>query len=92
MPNSSAKRLRYRPFVHLPQFHPSSPEELHLKRNKRPLLVMTELDEKWPVNLVCDSDFHVNSRDLLHAAMLRHGTDGFTSPSKKGVLWIFAQV
>ena len=28
-------------------------------------------------------------RDLLHAANLRHGTDGFTSPPKKGVLRIF---
>ena len=30
-----------------------------------------------------------NSRDLLHAANLRHGTNGFISPSKKGVLKIF---
>jgi len=30
-----------------------------------------------------------NSRDLLHAANLRHGTDGFTSPPKEGVLRIF---
>ena len=28
-------------------------------------------------------------RDLLHAANLRHGTDGFTSPPNKGVLRIF---
>jgi hypothetical protein len=28
-------------------------------------------------------------RDLLHAANLRHGTDGFTSPTKEGVLRIF---
>jgi hypothetical protein len=34
------------------------------------------LGEKWPVNLACDFDFHVNRRDLLHAASLRHGTDG----------------
>ena len=27
-----------------------------------------------------------NYRDLLHAANLRHGTDGFTSPPKEGVL------
>ena len=27
-------------------------------------------------------DFHVTFRDLLHAANLRHGTDGFTSPPK----------
>ena len=27
--------------------------------------------------------------DLLHALNLRHGTDGFTSPPKEGVLRIF---
>jgi hypothetical protein len=47
------------------------------------------LGEKWPVNLACDPDFHVNHRVLLHAANLRHGTDGFTSPPKEGMLWIF---
>jgi len=30
-----------------------------------------------------------NSRDLLHAANLRHGTYGFSSPPKEGVLKIF---
>jgi len=30
-----------------------------------------------------------NSRDILHAANLRHGTDGFTSPPKEGMLRIF---
>jgi hypothetical protein len=29
-------------------------------------------------------------RDLLHAANLRHGTDGFTSPPKEGALRIFS--
>ena len=29
-------------------------------------------------------------RDLLHAANLRHGTDGITSPPKEGVLRIFS--
>ena len=29
-------------------------------------------------------------RDLLNAASLRHGTDGFTSPPKEGVLRIFS--
>ena len=29
-------------------------------------------------------------RDLLHAANLRHGTDGFTSLLKEGVLRIFS--
>jgi hypothetical protein len=31
-------------------------------------------------------------RDLLHAANLRHGTDGFTSPPKEGVLRIFSKL
>ena len=29
-------------------------------------------------------------RDLLHAANLRHGTNGFTSTAKEGVLRIFS--
>ena len=29
-------------------------------------------------------------RDLLHAANLRHGTDGFTCPPKEGLLRIFS--
>jgi hypothetical protein len=40
--------------------------------------------------MACDSDFHVNHRVLLHAAKLRHGTDGFTSPPKEGMMWIFS--
>jgi hypothetical protein len=31
-----------------------------------------------------------NSRDLLHVANLRHGTDGFTSPPKEGMLRILS--
>ena len=31
-----------------------------------------------------------NSRDLLHAANLRHGTDGFTYPPKEGVFRVFS--
>ena len=34
-------------------------------------------------------DSHVTFRDLLHAVNLRHGTDGFIYPPKKGVLRIF---
>jgi hypothetical protein len=29
-------------------------------------------------------------RDFLHATKLRHGTDGFTSPLKEGMLRIFS--
>ena len=35
------------------------------------------------------SDFHVTFRDLLHDVNLRHGTNGFTSLPKEGVLRIF---
>ena len=35
-------------------------------------------------------DFHVAFRNLLHAVNLRHGTDGFTSPRKEGVLRIIS--
>ena len=34
-------------------------------------------------------DFHVTFRDLLYAVSLRHGTNGFTSLPKEGVLRIF---
>jgi hypothetical protein len=33
---------------------------------------------------------HVTFRDPLHAVTLRHGTDGFTSPPKEGMLRIFS--
>jgi hypothetical protein len=40
-------------------------------------------------NFAYKCDFHGKCTDLLHAAMLRHGTDGFTSPLKEGMLRIF---
>jgi len=48
--------------------------------------------ELWARNVrkFCQNDdFHVTFRDLLHAVKLRHGSDGFTSPPKEGVLRIF---
>jgi hypothetical protein len=48
------------------------------------------MGEKWLINLACDSDSHVYHWVLLHAANLRHGTDGFTSHPKEGMLWIFS--
>jgi hypothetical protein len=35
-------------------------------------------------------DFHGKCRNLLHAANLRKGTDGFTSLPKEGMLRIFS--
>jgi DeoR/GlpR family transcriptional regulator of sugar metabolism len=37
-------------------------------------------------NLAYNCDFYDNCRVLLHGAKLRHGTDGFTSPRKEGIL------
>ena len=49
-------------------------------------------EELWAKNVrefCLNADLHFTFRDLLHALKLRHGTDGFTSPSKEGVLRIF---
>jgi hypothetical protein len=35
-------------------------------------------------------DFHGKCTDLLHAAKLRHGTDGFTFLPKEGMLRVFS--
>jgi hypothetical protein len=48
--------------------------------------------ELWARNVrefCLNADFHVTFRNLLHAVKLRHGTDGFTSSPKEGVLRIF---
>ena len=50
-------------------------------------------EELWVRNvreLCLNADFHVTFRDLLHAIKIRHGTNGFTSPPKEGVLRIFS--
>ena len=41
-------------------------------------------------NFAESGDFHVTFVFFLHAVILRHGTDGFTSPPKEGVLRIFS--
>jgi hypothetical protein len=65
---------------------------LHVQRRERPLAaeggtlrgreMFRQMSSR--IRLPC------NSRDLLHAGNLRHGTDGFTSPPKEGVLRIFS--
>jgi hypothetical protein len=48
--------------------------------------------ELWARNVwefCLNAYFYVTFRDLLLAVKLRHGTDGFTSPPKEGVLRIF---
>jgi len=46
--------------------------------------------ERCPVVILPKFRLPRKFRDLLHGANLRHGTDGFTSPPKEGVLRIFS--
>jgi len=66
---------------------------LHV-RHERPLAAEGEThcgrEVFW--QLSCRIQHPRNSRDILHAANLRHGTDGFTSPPKEGVLRIFSHL
>jgi hypothetical protein len=49
------------------------------------------MGEKWPNKFsLTITTFAEIVRDLLHAAKLRHGTDGFTSLPKEGMLRIFS--
>jgi hypothetical protein len=48
--------------------------------------------ELWARNVMqfcLNAELNVTFRDLLHAVKLRHGTAGFTSPPKEGVLRFF---
>jgi hypothetical protein len=49
------------------------------------------MGEKWPIkfSLTITTSMEI-VRDVLHVAKLRHGTDGFTSPPKEGMLRIFS--
>ena len=46
--------------------------------------------ERYPVVILPKFRLPHKFRDLLHAANLRHGTDGLTSPPKEGVLRNFS--
>ena len=66
---------------------------LHVQRRERPLLAAegeTLRGRQMFRQISSRIRLPHNSRDLLHAANLRHGTDGFTSPPKEGVLRIFS--
>jgi hypothetical protein len=65
---------------------------LHVQRRERPLAVEGGTLRGREMFRKISSRIRLppNSRDLLHAANLRYGTDGFTSPSKKGVLRNFS--
>jgi hypothetical protein len=48
------------------------------------------MGEKWPRNFAESGDFHVTFGVFFTCRKARHGTDGFTSPPKEGVLRIFS--
>jgi hypothetical protein len=64
----------------------------HTQRRERPLAVEggTLLGREMFRQISSRIRLALNSRDLLHAANLRRGTDGFTSSLKECVLRIFS--
>ena len=65
---------------------------LHVQQRERPLAVEGGTLRGREMFRQISSRIRLprNSRDLLHSENLRHGTDGFTSPPKEGVLRIFS--
>jgi hypothetical protein len=64
---------------------------LHVQRRERPLAAEDRTLRGREMFRQISSRIRLprNSRDLSHAANLRHGTDGFIFPPKEGVLRIF---
>ena len=65
---------------------------LHVQRRERPLTAEGGTLRRREMFRQISSRIRLprNSKNLLHAANLRHGTDGFTSPPKEGVLRIIS--
>ena len=69
----------------------------NFRHQASPCVSPHESTQRWKVELwarnvrkfCLNADFHFTFTDLLHAVKVRYGTDGFTSPPKKGVLRIF---
>jgi len=49
-------------------------------------------EKRYPVVILPEFRLPRKFRDLLHAANLRHGPNGFTSPPKEGVLRIYSSL
>jgi hypothetical protein len=78
----------FSPRLDVPTF---SPRYLHVQRRERPLAAEggTLRGRVMFRQIPSTVQLPRNCRDLLHAAKLRHGADGLTSPPKEGVLRIF---
>jgi hypothetical protein len=77
---------------HLPLDVPTfSARCLHVQRGERPLAA--EGGNLCGREMFQQISFRIrlprNSRDLSHAANLRHGTDGFTSPPKERQIYLY---
>ena len=78
----------FTPFLDVPTFHHQVPP--------RPPRCGRSQRRKWELRArmlsgnFAEMTTSTPFRDLLHATNLRHGTDGFTSPPKEGVLRIFS--
>jgi hypothetical protein len=70
---------------------PFNSRGVHTRRRERPLLAKGGImGEKWPVKFSQTIRLPRSCWVLLHAAKLRHGTGGFTSPPKEGTLRSFS--
>jgi len=74
-------------FLDVPTFHHQVPP--HPPRRERSQRRKWELWARMLSGNFAEMTTSTPLRDLLHAANLRHGTNGFTSPPKEGVLRIF---
>ena len=89
---TAAYRLIVRPLTPLPPWFRHS--YFRHQVPPRPYDARDPSSERWTFGqerwFFLNVDFHVTFRDLLYAANLRHGINGFTSPPKEGVLRIFS--
>jgi hypothetical protein len=84
---TAALRLIVRSGLHVPNF---ATRRLHACHHARaPSGGRWNCGREMSGKFCLNADLYVIFRDLLHALKLRHGTDGFTSPPKEGVLRIF---
>jgi hypothetical protein len=73
--------------TYTPSVPHSSPEAPHARQRDRPLLAKGgSMGEKWPVKFCQTIRLPRNCWVLWHYAKLQHGTDGFTSLPKEGML------
>jgi len=83
---TAALRLTMRSWLDVPTFAIRRPHACHPTR--------APSGGRWNCGRETSGNFaemttYTPFRDLLHAVKLRHGTDGFTSPPKEGVLSFF---